>query len=316
MKNYCIVCVEFSINYRGPAELIEYDRFSKNYQDEQDNKWHIIITSNGVKGQWISGDGKKIHDISLKENYPAGSHLFNIVGIRDSLQVFLKKDTIMASSSMMLMEPSDASAGAWYKNALFKTFSDADNSASGSIEQYLKDDTEEYLKHYKAEIDTMLKNDLISDEERTPSLNYENDLNANALYNNNGYLVLDVGSYMYTGGAHGLEGRSMICFDMTQKKEMQLTDIISIDSVSLQKLVEKNFRTMSGLKASQPLNEILFENKLPANDNFYFTNKGIGFVYQPYEVAAYAMGMIYVFIPYTDVKQYLNPQFVQRMGLQ
>jgi len=296
-------------------ELIEYDRFSKNYLQQQDNKWRLVLTANGAKGQWLSGDGKKVYDINLKENYPAGSHLFNVVGTTDSLPIALKSDTVMATSCMMLMEPSDAAASGWYKNALLKSLSGEGNGYSGTIKQYLEEDTKQYLKEYKAELDTMFKNIEISDNDRFSSLNYVNELNSNALYNDHEFLVLDVGSYVYSGGAHGLEGKSIICYDMNQKREMQLNDVISIDSVSLKKIVEKKFRTTSGMKPGQPLTEILFENNLPANDNFYFTNKGLGFIYQPYEVAAYAVGIIYVFIPYTEVKPYLNPQFASRMGI-
>lgn len=299
------------------VELTEYDRLRKTYDMEQDNKWHVLINENGVKGKWIGGDGKTTYNISLQEQYPAGAQLFNVVGVKDSLQVTVKNDTVMASSFMMLMEPADAAVGGWYKNALLNTFIAHDNNFSGNIQQYLENETKEYFKDYQLQIDTLLKKDVLFDTEGPYHwLNYTNELNANALYNDHHYLVMNIGSYTYTGGAHGLEGRTAVCYDMKEKKEMQLSDVISIDSVSLQKLVEKHFREQSGLKAGQPLTEILFENKLPANDNFYFTNKGMGFIYQPYEVAAYAVGIIYVFIPYTDLKPYLNQRFAQRMEIQ
>lgn len=297
-------------------ELTEYDRLRKTYDKEQDNKWRVVITENGVKGKWIGGDGKTTYNISLQEQYPAGAQLFNVVGVKDSLQVTVKNDTVMASSFMMVMEPADAAASSWYKNALLNTFSDHGTNFSGTILQYIENETKEYFKYYQAEIDTLLKRNLmVEDEGQYHWLNYANELNANALYNDHHYLVMNIGSYTYTGGAHGLEGRTAVCYDMKEKKEMQLSDVISIDSVSLQKIVEKNFREQSGLKTGQPLTEILFENKLPANDNFYFTNKGMGFIYQPYEVAAYAVGIIYVFIPYTHLKPYLNPRFAQRMEI-
>lgn len=297
------------------VEFLEYNRYNRTYTDKQDDKWHVAITENDIKGKWISGDGKTVHDISLKENYPAGSYLFNITGIADSVKIPVRKDTSTAKSFMMLMEPSDAAVGSWFKNTLIKTFSGKE-AFSGTISQMLEDQTKEYLSSYKAEIDTMLMNNEITDDGRIYSLNYENSLDANAIYNDNGYLVMNVGSYMYTGGAHGLEGESVICYDMAGKKQMQLNDVISVDSTALQKIVEKNFRLHSGIKPGQPLTEILFENKLQANDNFYFTNKGLGFIYQPYEVAAYAMGIIYVFIPYEEVKPFINPAFAKRMGIQ
>lgn len=297
-------------------ELIEYDLMQKDYEHQEDNKWHIIQTENGIKGIWISRDGKKTSNISLKENYPTGSSLFNIVGKSDSSAVYFKEDTAVARTYMMMMEPSDASVTKWFSEMLIKNFWSDETAKPKSLSNLIETETKSYIKDYKAEIDTMRMNGELADTGMHYMLNYENQLNSNAFYNDNGFVVLDIGSYGYYGGAHGIQGTSAICFDVKEKKVMVLEDILSIDSLTLQKIVEKNFKARSGLKPNEPMTEVLFENKLPANDNFYFTNKGLGFIYQPYEVAAYAFGIVNVFIPYNEVRQYLNPQFALRMGLQ
>ena len=297
-------------------ELIEWDRQKKDFEERGDNKWHIVISENGVSGIWIARDGKTTAAITLKENYPSGSSLFNVVGKSDSYSIKFTTDTVAANSYMMMMEPSDATNSKWFTEKIVENIWGDDQAASSSIQSVIEDETKSYFEEYKAEIDTMRMNRDLADSGSHFALNYENEINANAIYNDNGFLVLDVGSYGYFGGAHGIQGSTVLCYDMKEKKEMNLNDVISIDSVTLQKIVEKNFRINSGLKPNQSLKEFLFENKLPANDNFYFTNKGLGFVYQPYEVAAYVYGIIYVFIPYTDLKAYLNPHFMQRMGLE
>ena len=44
---------------------------------------------------------------------------------------------------------------------------------------------------------------------------------------------------------------------------------------------------------------------------WYDSKKGILFLYNPYEIAAYAYGEIELFIPFEDVKSVVNPRFLQ-----
>lgn len=297
-------------------ELIEWDMQSKRLDNKGDNKWRIVISENSVSGIWIGRDGKKVSTINLKENYPSGSYLYNIIGKSASHPVKFKNDTVTARSYIMMMEPSDATSSKWFAEKIIENIWGDEANPSSSIMSVIESQTKQFFEEYEADMDTLRKSIDNADTGRHHTLNYENDINANALYNDNGFLVLDVGSYNYYGGAHGMQGSSILCYDMKEKRALNLSDVISIDSIALQKIVEKNFRKASRIPANKPLTEILFENKLPANDNFYFTNKGLGFVYQPYEVAAYVYSMVNVFIPYAEVMPNLNPQFAQRMNLE
>lgn len=55
---------------------------------------------------------------------------------------------------------------------------------------------------------------------------------------------------------------------------------------------------------------VLFDNTIQTTTNFCVTQKGILFLYNPYEIAAYAYGEIELFIPFEEVKNVLNPLFV------
>ena len=64
------------------------------------------------------------------------------------------------------------------------------------------------------------------------------------------------------------------------------------------------------LNNTDPLTDAgLSDNKIKANDNFYVTTKGIGFSYSPYEIAAYAVGEINIFIPFSELSDCLLPRF-------
>jgi hypothetical protein len=46
---------------------------------------------------------------------------------------------------------------------------------------------------------------------------------------------------------------------------------------------------------------------LTINDNFYISEKGIGFFYNEYDIAPYVMGPTEVLVPYEAIKPYIRP---------
>jgi hypothetical protein len=118
-------------------------------------------------------------------------------------------------------------------------------------------------------------------------------------------------SYSYTGGAHGNYGTSYITINLTSNKVLALDNIINdAGRKQLRSLLEKEFRNQYNLRPTDSLSECgLFENKIEPNENFYITEKGIGFCYVPYEIGSYVMGQIEIFIPFADLKNYLKADF-------
>lgn len=119
-------------------------------------------------------------------------------------------------------------------------------------------------------------------------------------------------TYVYSGGAHGNYGTSYSSYDLVNKKQLKLADIFNAEGKKkLSVLLAKSIRAQFKLKPTAPLTEVLFENKIAPNQNFYITGKGIGFSYNPYEIAAYAYGEINVFIPFKGLETSLLPPFKQ-----
>ena len=54
--------------------------------------------------------------------------------------------------------------------------------------------------------------------------------------------------------------------------------------------------------------------KIAPNQNFFVTGKGMGFAYNPYEIGPYVMGEINIYIPFSDLKKYLKPDFKSLVG--
>ena len=48
--------------------------------------------------------------------------------------------------------------------------------------------------------------------------------------------------------------------------------------------------------------EMLFIQEVEPNDNFYITEDGVTFIYNHYEIAPYAMGIIKITIPWNELE--------------
>jgi hypothetical protein len=263
------------------------------------------------KGTWRSADGKKDYLIDLKESYPEGTYTFTTSSVKDSLAAFQSDSSPVAHVSKDFLIPlKDDDDSKWLSTEIKKALGVDSALLSLDIITAAQKMDGKFLKSYRDEVKSMTNDGMAS------FLNYEDMASMSVYYNENGYVILGTDEYSYTGGAHGNGGSTFKCLDVKNKKALKLRDILKADSAQLQPIVEAEFRKQQGLKPTDSLNSILFENHLATTQNFYFTNKGIGFYYFPYEVAAYAMGPIQVFVPFAVLKKYLNPDFVQRMKLQ
>lgn len=274
----------------------------------------MALSAEGFQGTWSSGDGKKAYPINLKESGIRPSLNLVAVGAVDSAQYLtFKKDTPTLKTAVSIIAASDPD-GAWLNDKML-SFLDAGNKSAGTLnmQQVVNNQVKQAVDGYKAEVDSSIVG--APDDGPHYFLNREYETLGNVIFNQQGYLVLSIYRYAYTGGAHGNYGTSMYCFDALARKQMALGDILSVDSTTLQQLLEQNYRKQYAVPATIPLMNRLFVKKLEPNNNFYFSPKGLGFSYAPYEIAAYAEGEIKVWIPFTELKPYLNADFARRMNL-
>jgi hypothetical protein len=78
----------------------------------------------------------------------------------------------------------------------------------------------------------------------------------------------------------------------------------------LTKIAENKFRRLFNIPANKDLiNAGFFFNKgiFRLNDNYSFSNYGITFKFNPYEVAAYVYGAPEITIPYSEIKNLIKP---------
>ena len=150
-----------------------------------------------------------------------------------------------------------------------------------------------------------------SSQEVPETFNYAESSSVSVLFNEKGLLSLGFGEYVYGGGAHGNHATMIASYDLAQKKALKLTDVfLPKFEKTVNAALANALRRQFNLKKNEPLTSVLFDNNIQTTTNFCITPKGILFLYNPYEIAAYAMGEIELFVPFEEVKNVLNPQFL------
>ena len=263
------------------------------------------------KGTWTKSSDNSTQDVDLKEAYPAGSYQFTTLALYDSVKAYPSSaESPMARVSKAFVLPTTTDADGAFIATQIKDMLAIDSAirhldvAEGATKMNGK-----YIKAYNDEVKEL------GGAEHVAFLNYDESNNVSVCFNEHGIVIFESAVYAYTGGAHGNGGSRFYCLDVVNKKRITLQDIIIVDSATLQPIVESHFRKQYKLAPTDSLTSILFENHLALTDNFYFTNKGIGFWYFPYEVAAYAVGPIQVFVPFAAIRKHINSDFANRMRL-
>ena len=116
----------------------------------------------------------------------------------------------------------------------------------------------------------------------------------------------------YTGGAHPNSGYKTFNFDVNQDKELKLADLFVNGDIPwdmLSQLVQDDLKT----QLADMSDATTIEQGTGTNPNNYqswvLSDDGLIFLFDPYQVAAYAAGPQKVVIPFTALSTVLNPQF-------
>lgn len=246
----------------------------------------------------------------LQETYPAGTMLLHSYTLSDSVKLFPgEKSSQRALVNYAILWPQKNfrdTGRVLVTDSILKTFLLVKDITGPDAA--LKEVADSFYVGYasvKAGINKKeLKNAAVFD--------WDSYIRMEVLWNENDLLSLEFDRYDYTGGAHGLENAFVKVFDLKNNKALTLKDIFKSGyENALQAALETRLRMQYGIPDKEPLNGekgVLFDKHITLTDNFYLTGKGIGFIYNPYEIAAYVYGRINLFIPFSELKNVLEPR--------
>lgn len=118
------------------------------------------------------------------------------------------------------------------------------------------------------------------------------------------------------GGAHALYYWYYYSYNLNTGKRLKLFDVFRPYTLSeVAGAINKNLRKQLGLRPGQSLKDAYFyDSNIGVSKNFFVTDKGIGFQYNIYEIASFASDATTVFVPFSDVQEYLDPGFLRLIG--
>lgn len=272
----------------------------------------LTLSADGATGTWTSGDSTKTFDVALREDYPEGSTPLTVHSFEDSARLVASRPRPVATARYATLSPPDAE-DRWIADALYSEFSEAHAAGEkGGWDKIFRRAAQDFFAEYRGGeegLDTTDPEVLESEMN-----NYSDERRVSVMMNERDWLVLRSHWYGYTGGAHGNHGSGFLVLDKAAKQSLRLTDVVA-DTAVLAPFLDAAVRTRFGVAPEEPLTEYLFVDVPPVTENFYITPTGLGFVYSPYEIAAYAAGEVHLFLPYKRIGMLLTEDFKRRMGL-
>ncbi|MDB5239620.1 MAG: hypothetical protein JWP57_245 [Spirosoma sp.] len=137
---------------------------------------------------------------------------------------------------------------------------------------------------------------------------WELKMQADTLYTSAKALTVRMETYAYTGGAHPNSNRALYMFDRETGHTLSMTDLVS-DTTALLDVVERAFRRQQEIRPHTNLEEhgyFLRDGRFFLPANIGLSRAGMVFCYNPYEIAAYAVGPIEVTVPYAQLSGILR----------
>lgn len=125
---------------------------------------------------------------------------------------------------------------------------------------------------------------------------------------NEDLIALQIGYYNYTGGAHGYTGVKSILINKDDGSLYSAKTIFK-DLTTFKKYAEKRFRKTFKIADHYTINATGFmfnEDKFDLPSTLIFNDKGLILYYNTYEIASYADGPKQLFLPYSEIGDFLT----------
>jgi len=252
----------------------------------------------------MNGEGKKV-PFKLTEKYPAGSIPLSVFYQSAVKPLVTKPSSPRATIQQCVIVPGE-SANPVTSDTLRKIILDtfARRAFAKTDPAWVLNSLQQvYFDDYVA-----TNEDLYKDMPDSHSLDWEFLKLMHIIFNEEDFLTFYVQTYAFTGGAHGLQTEEYAVINTRKGETLKTSDLFKPDYDSaVTILLTKKLKSSNGLKDDQKLSENgWFIDEIRPNENFYLTSEGIGFHYNPYEIAPYSSGTTDIFLTFSELDPFLD----------
>lgn len=211
---------------------------------------------------------------------------------------------------IVLPNTEDASRNEKIKALIYKEF--FRSSPEQSPASLLKSMEQDFIKFY------LQSNEGISVAENYPYMNWEKRKRMSVAHNAHGILVLHLSDYAYTGGTSGLDLQRFLVVDTETGNKLSLNDVMLPGKMQLLNTLIRGeiCRSLNIPYGDDLLSHGFFSNTTEPASNFYFSDSGLCFHYNVYEVANAATGPVSVCLPYPSIRELISQKFLPDVILQ
>lgn len=146
-----------------------------------------------------------------------------------------------------------------------------------------------------------------------PSMILYRDKIASAITFSPHYIVYQVMTALYDGGAHGMSVSEFINYDFDSARV--ITPQLAFKPGSeddLLNAIKGQLMRMYGVRTLQDLDKAgIFSNQIFVSPRFYLQGYNVVFYYNPYDIAPYSTGYVEVPLPYYTIKDCLTPEVLR-----
>jgi len=137
------------------------------------------------------------------------------------------------------------------------------------------------------------------------TLNYEHNLEGFTVLNTPHFYSYGYERYVYAGGAHGLNTTNYLNFDLADGHLIVESDLFAPETqTALVALLKKGIVQQQGIADLEQ--SPFYIDSIKPNNNFYISDEGITFVFNPYEIAPYYVGKTEVLLTCDDIAPLLK----------
>jgi len=183
------------------------------------------------------------------------------------------------------------------------------SNAGSKIDNLVKLYTENYIAQYRKDGAELLANYEDQPQEAYGWLSFEETVEGKPLFDQFDFLSYQVTTYTYSGGAHGETLTKVGVLDLQTLYPLNLLDIFDLDILPLvAEKIQQQLMKDNDCKTPEDLTEYFIDPaSVTATENFFIDQRGMNWIYDPYEIAPYAMGTIRVSVPWTELRSLLLP---------
>lgn len=172
-----------------------------------------------------------------------------------------------------------------------------------AVKKYIED----YIANYKKEAKERFS-DWQASGDPEEFFSYYKVLDGYTVFDKGGLLSYQISSMDYKGGAGSVTMFRNIVFDLSTGNMVKEEDIFVpeykniLNPLLTQKIIEQN-----NVKTAEDLLDLgYWVEDLTSNNNFYVDDKGITYIFNPFEYSAATLGEIRIFLPYKEVNEILK----------